>query len=241
MEVVRGRPGRRSAADREEAVLELMSGKASVKGRLNVHCRCPTCGNTDARWAPVSMALRVVHDGNLGLCMKTPPAATPCSPRTPPPSHTARRRTPGTAAPRASPVSAPTTTPLASLVERPRAALTAPAPAATPPRHPLHPLTRRDQHQHHHASSRPTTCTTASPRSGTPTGRSCSTRARSQPRAHHRGLQGTFVPAQATNLRLLVGLTVGFVRGGQGRRHHRRHRPTRPSCARGASHPGRRP
>ena len=30
MEVVRGRPGRRSAADREEAVLELMSGKASV-------------------------------------------------------------------------------------------------------------------------------------------------------------------------------------------------------------------
>jgi hypothetical protein len=32
------------------------------------------------------------------------------------------------------------TTPLASLVERPRAALTAPAPAAAPPRHPLHPL-----------------------------------------------------------------------------------------------------
>jgi len=30
MEVVRGRPGRRSAADREEAVLDLMSGKASV-------------------------------------------------------------------------------------------------------------------------------------------------------------------------------------------------------------------
>lgn len=30
MEVVRGRPGRRSAADREEAVLELMRGKASV-------------------------------------------------------------------------------------------------------------------------------------------------------------------------------------------------------------------
>lgn len=30
LEVVRGRPGRRSAADREEAVLELMSGKASV-------------------------------------------------------------------------------------------------------------------------------------------------------------------------------------------------------------------
>jgi transposase-like protein len=30
MEVVRGRPGRRSAADREEAVLALMSGKASV-------------------------------------------------------------------------------------------------------------------------------------------------------------------------------------------------------------------
>jgi hypothetical protein len=30
MEVVRGRPGRRSAADREGAVLELMSGKASV-------------------------------------------------------------------------------------------------------------------------------------------------------------------------------------------------------------------
>jgi transposase-like protein len=30
MEVVRGRPGRRSAADREEAVLELMAGKASV-------------------------------------------------------------------------------------------------------------------------------------------------------------------------------------------------------------------
>jgi transposase-like protein len=30
MEVVRGRPGRRSAADREEAVLELMSGLASV-------------------------------------------------------------------------------------------------------------------------------------------------------------------------------------------------------------------
>ncbi len=30
MEVVRGRPGRRSAVDREEAVLELMSGKASM-------------------------------------------------------------------------------------------------------------------------------------------------------------------------------------------------------------------
>lgn len=30
MEVVRGRPGRRSAADREEAVLQMMSGKASV-------------------------------------------------------------------------------------------------------------------------------------------------------------------------------------------------------------------
>lgn len=30
LEVVRGRPGRRSAAEREEAVLELMSGKASV-------------------------------------------------------------------------------------------------------------------------------------------------------------------------------------------------------------------
>ena len=30
MEVVRGRPGRRSAADREEAVLELLAGKASV-------------------------------------------------------------------------------------------------------------------------------------------------------------------------------------------------------------------
>lgn len=30
MEVVRGRPGRRSAADREEAVLELLSGKATV-------------------------------------------------------------------------------------------------------------------------------------------------------------------------------------------------------------------
>jgi transposase-like protein len=30
MEVVRGRPGRRSAADREEAVLELLGGKATV-------------------------------------------------------------------------------------------------------------------------------------------------------------------------------------------------------------------
>ncbi len=30
MEVVRGRPGRRSAVDREEAVLELISGKASM-------------------------------------------------------------------------------------------------------------------------------------------------------------------------------------------------------------------
>lgn len=30
LEVVRGRPGRRSAVDREEAVLELLSGKASV-------------------------------------------------------------------------------------------------------------------------------------------------------------------------------------------------------------------